>query len=1096
MLKLLINSGQGPVDYTKYVIPTTIDIEDSINTPVLLTFTLANTDAAFVPPVRSSYVQLISTLSPLSVTGAYVYTGLITNSPEFKFLGQSQRAGNLFASAALTRTRFQHFEITIKVTSDEYLLNEKCVPFIASYVNQTMGEILTNIAEVLCPGFYDVSQIQDGDLIPFYAYDPTKKWSDVAKEFADQAQFRYNVINRQIVFAPYGDASLGISYDETTQRQTQFNPTSLSTGILDVPLVNDAIVIGDVEPQQNRDDYFCGDGFTGNFPLKHTIFRGATNLLMQDDWTEQQFNTSLWNIQDLAGQFVLAGALNSIGVPGPIGQSYVLAQSGVELGGTTIVQHGEFQFNDINIGILGGLYNTEASLVPATCVAGFDVRTAPGQTVTVTASGANGIQISPIVSGALVGTPVVTVKNHHYILQTMISARQPVRYQQIYRTLAGTPFGDTEQPSIAEVTFTITDIDLAQAYNTATLNNPFIPAYTPVVTKYTSSGQDLPAFAAYALLNSVNLNLTVNYTLIAQPPQALLQVKGLTGAQPTNALSLTGGQLPPYDLQDLTAMQIGQPLGPEIHYGMGFGIQQDLAGTIAHQGDYDTLEFYSPLFIPGVGARVRLQSWQAGTAVARVQDPVSIGEEAVIVGDNGLRSAIFNDLKPKPRTSYDCDLAAQAMIQDREETQYDGSYTVESLYWDNTQDYPRSGRFLNVTSPQRNISGAQFLVRSVKISVLEMWSEILQFEISFGQDLYLEKLLRRFVAQPQGVAGILQSADTAVAPNVQNLPPPETGFTTFLDNMTDARFFIVTGTRVLFDAGTTLSDVGATGIEVRRSDTGWTQNTQNLLATFTTRQFFLPRSIFDQTWYMRFVNGNQTSRFSRVFRVNYPMVPLPPAGANLILGQILNGNNTTNPSVTVALPATFDRNIYGLQIDRGNKAVEPCQAITLVSDSTTDIQFVDVTGLVLSSEPYSAVTSTGTSIPAGTSLTEVTETVELNGTSPVVTNTVFCAIEKVERNPMTVVLINDSSNTTWLLYVLDNGDLQTRRSSQFRSPAPIFLTDADSGTLTYQLGITTSGEITTTLQAFLTNVLSFQLTSGGDLTFTVNVHPDGKLFTT
>ncbi len=1098
MLKLLINSGQGPVDYTRYVTQSSINIVDSINTPGLLGFTLTNVDGAFVPPIRSAYVQVISTLSPLSTTGTYVFTGFITNQPEHKFLGQSQRAGQMYPQYALTRTRFQHLEVDVKVTSDEYLLNIKAVPFIAAYVNQTMGQIIKNITETLAPGFFDTSGVQDGDLIPFFSYDPTSKWSDVAKEFGDQAQYRYNVVNRKITFVPYGDAPLGISYDETIQRQTQFNPSALNTGVLAVPLVNDAIVVGDVEPQQNRDDYFCGDGFTGNFPLKYSIFHGVSNLLLQEDWTETQFNNSLWNVQDLLGQFILAGALNSVvgagNIASALGQNYILAQSGVELGGTTTLQHGEFQFNDINTGIIGGLYASQGSLTAAGCIAGFDVRTAPATTVTLTSSGANGIQICPIVSGALVGTPVITVQNHHYILQTSVAATMPVRFNQVYRTLAGSPFGNDHLPAQAEVTFTITDIDLAQAYNTATLNNPFIPSYTPVITKYTSTGQPLPSFAAYALLNSIQLNLTCNYTVISQPPQCLLQVAGLTGVQPTNALALTGGQMPPFDLKDPLALQIGSLLGPEIHYAMGFGISQTLVGTIAHVGDYDALEFYSPLEIPGVGARVRLQGWQAGTSVSRVQDPVSIAQEAAIVGDNGLRSAIVTDLKPKPRTSYDCDLAAAAYIEDRELPQYDGSYTVESLFWDNTKDYPKSGRNLSVTAPQRNISGQNFLVRSVKTTVLDMRSEILNFGVSFGQDLYLEKQLRRFIPQPEGTTGLLQPNDTAVAPNPQNLPAPGTGFTTYLDNMTNARFFIITGTKVLFDLGTTLASVGATGIEIRRSDTGWASNSQNLVATISTQQFFLPRSMYDQTWYMRLVNGTKTSRFSRVFRVNYPMVPQPPSQVVVAPGAALDGFLTTNPVVTVSLPASFDRNIYGLQIDRGHMSLAGCPPVTLVSDNPTDIGFVDVIG----------ISDFKTEFPHGTAggggsfdlfQTPITETIQLNGTTPVTTNANFCAISIVERNPQTVVLVNDPNGNTWLVYVLDNGELQARLSTQNRTPPLIYLVDSDTGTTSWQLGVTTDGNVTTTQVAFTTQIPSFQLISDGDLTFTVQVHSNGDLFT-
>lgn len=954
MLKLLINNGDGKgnVDYTHYVVPSSIDVEDSLNTPTLLSFTLANVDGAFKAPVRSAYVTFMSTTSPLSLTGANVVTGFVTNSPQWKFLGVGPRA---------SAQAFQHYELDVKVTSDEYLLNMKSVPFIAAYINQTMGQILTNIANTLCPGFFDTSNVQAGDMVPYFAYDPTHKWSDVAKQFGDQAQYRYQAIGKKIYFAPYGDQPLGISYDETRQKQTQFVPGALNTGVLAVPIVNDCIVIGDVEPQQNRDDYFVGDGFTGTFPLKYSMFHGENDILLQDDWTENTFNTTLWNVKDPLNQFVLAGALNAISVSGGnsapnLGVDYILNQNGLELGGSLVIQHGEFQWNDVSVGIVGGLYGSVGDLSAADCLAGFDIRTAPNTTVSVTASGANGIQMCPIVSGAFVGTPVVSVQNHHYVLQTAISARFPKRYQPIYRNLAGTPFGDNFLPSLAEVTFTITDVDLAQAYNIATLNNPFVPQYVPTITSYTSSGQPLPSFAAYAIFNSINLNCTVNYTLISQPPQALLQAASLTGAIITNPIALTGGQLPPYDSDDPLAMPLGTPITEYQHYTMGFGMENTTA-TVALNGSTDELQFFTNT-IPGVGARIRFQAWQKGHAVSRIQDPVSIANEAALVGDDGERTAVVSDMSPLPRTSYECDQAAQAYITDRENVQYDGDYSVESYFADPTQDYPRSGRKFNVTSPQRGLSGQQLLVRQVRMSVLELRQEILKYDISFGQDLYLEKLLKRFL--PLNPANTLTPQETAVAPDPQNLPVPGTQFTTYLDNLNNAMLSFVNGTQITVDLGAP----PITGVEVRRSDTGWGFNKVNVIGTFTTQVFTLPRTLIDQTWYMRMVNGNQSSRFTRVFRVNYPMVPQAPPFVSVFPGVSSNGVQLSRPQLTVSLPFNFDKNIYGVQVDTGPLQYPAGVQIQVVSDSPTDTRTISIIG----------TNSLGQSV-----LVQVT----LNGTTPV-----------------------------------------------------------------------------------------------------------------
>ena len=59
-MKVLIDSGQGYVDYTQNVVSGTLSIEDSVNVPTLINFTLAATSNNFVVPSRSAYVRIVS----------------------------------------------------------------------------------------------------------------------------------------------------------------------------------------------------------------------------------------------------------------------------------------------------------------------------------------------------------------------------------------------------------------------------------------------------------------------------------------------------------------------------------------------------------------------------------------------------------------------------------------------------------------------------------------------------------------------------------------------------------------------------------------------------------------------------------------------------------------------------------------------------------------------------------------------------------------------------------------------------------------------------------------------------------------------------
>ena len=310
------------------------------------------------------------------------------------------------------------------------------------------------------------------------------------------------------------------------------------TVVVTTPAVNDALVLGDEEPQTKWDNYFVGDGFTSKFRLRHQMFRGASTDLLSDDWTETSFSTDLWTIQDPQGVFSLIGSLNvnQKGVSGNLNETYILGKNGVELGGMLNLQHGEFQFVDTCQGIVGGIY-LNTTLTQANCVAGFQL--SPSGTIVVTASGAGGVIIQPLMNGVRVGPTVVSKPNHHYQLQTWIGGDNWARYQAAYRTLTGqVQYGGRLLQSNADVTFVITDIDLG-AFTAVT--GGFVPnqiptqnadgSFTyiipapPVVTKYTVSNAPLPSFGVYAPINGQNLNLTLSYTLLAQPPQGALEAQ-------------------------------------------------------------------------------------------------------------------------------------------------------------------------------------------------------------------------------------------------------------------------------------------------------------------------------------------------------------------------------------------------------------------------------------------------------------------------------------------------------------------------------------------------------------------------------------------
>jgi hypothetical protein len=523
------------------------------------------------------------------------------------------------------------------------------------------------------------------------------------------------------------------------------------------------------------------------------------------------------------------------------------------------------------------------------------------------------------------------------------------RYDRTYRTLVGEVFGNVKYAGQGTITWLIADTSVDFPNN-------------PNITIYSVSGLTLPEFALFAPINAGGLNLAVTNTLLGLPPQGGLFVRSLYGP--------TANQFPVF------------PPGIEQQYLLGSGMQNQVA-TIADSGDSQVLQFYASSYqtlqgstLPAVGARIRLQTWEAGHAMARVQDPAAIAGEAKIVGDDGHRTAVFSQLNPLPRTSTECDAAGAAIIMDRAGVQYEGTYTFNDYFLDGTvaynpnaisgtlaaSGYPIPGRYLVVTSPVRGISGLQLLVRRVTIKVTELRQEILQLVVDYGPDYYLDKLLPTFNEFRQNV---LTPTDTAIAPTPQQLE--EVG-EFYLPNLDNAKVHgLINGYMCVVDLG----QIPVTGCEVRRADFGWGFPGPLLLKTAKTRFFCLPRKANEEIYFLRQVNGSQFSRFSKVLRILYPLVPQPPPSVNIDFSVPLA------PVIHVNLPLNTDRNIYGVQIDNGGIALAPAGQVTLFSDSPTDARLATVSG-------YDSI---GTFIQ---------ETVLLNGVSPVSTALSFAIVESIQ----------------------------------------------------------------------------------------------------
>lgn len=458
-----------------------------------------------------------------------------------------------------------------------------------------------------------------------------------------------------------------------------------------------------------------------------------------------------------------------------------------------------------------------------------------------------GTRVRAILNGTVLAPEVIVQANHHYILVTRLSADQPHRTQQSFASLGGT-VGGAAIPATVRVTLEVRDLDLAD------------PAAAITTVLYEGELTALPAFAFYAPINSADLHVVMNFLQVTQPIQARLETQA-----PGEA--------------------------PRLRR-LGFGLAaHDATITADPNRNQWALEFYEDT-IPARGEKITLRYRAAGRAQARVRDAASVATEAALAGDDGVRAHVARDLNPAPRTSAEAELAAQAFLADHVLPRYDGRYATWSGLANN---YPRAGRLLAVQNESR-YPAFTALVRSVTSELRELGTERILHTLEFGQPARFEDLLRDFVP----AENVLQPDET------DTLPPVDVSAIgdQFIEDATGLSLTSALFSNLAVDMGAP-PPAGGT-YEVRRSDQGWSAagapgTLHNLVASFTTQTFLLPRTSRSHVYFVRPVAADgRTSRYSAVLAVHYPLIPAAPAALGVQFGADDQGKPVIRAEIAVA----------------------------------------------------------------------------------------------------------------------------------------------------------------------------------------------------
>lgn len=651
-MKLTIDNldGRGAQDYTAFLdAGRSPRVLRKLNRPAELQFSLVTGEGDFVVPVTGARVTLGRS------NGSDVFTGYVARTPAYQYLGWTEK-GPLY-----------RYEVV--ALSDAMMLDQKAPPPHPPFVARSAGDALRQLSQDALPGWFDCSGVEAGDSIPYYSVDPAKKWSAAAAEIGLVGRCSYRDDNGKLLFAPLAANTYALA-----ENGAGFSPGHLELRSVN-RLVNDLTILGELEPSAHVKDYFVGDGYTSRFYLSQVPFtRGDAvplynRTILNEEYAE--LDATRWAVTDPQHAIsVSGGKLQVAGGTGVGGQTVLDFIEKIELGGATVLQHGDAVFNAPSNGVIGGLYAGTVST--AGCLAGFRI----------TPAGANS-NIQALIGGSVTGTVLGTQAGHHYVFTTRLYGTEVYRLQQAFHSSlhpAGSARGGNAVACDIRVVLEVHDIDPADP---GTQVAPATVLYDGVIT-------NAPGFCTYAPINARSMQCSVAFTDIWLAVDVLVR-----------------STLPEQSPRTRRTGSLRE-------------------GAECYVSNLE-LAFY-PEYVPASNETIEVTYRSRGHARARVSDPASIAAHQRGL-DDGVRGAVRQIGMPAPRTAADCETAALAMLDDGG-AGWTGEYQAWSSFLPGGAADIFPGDGLAVDVPSR---GASFsaIVREVDVALLDLAGENSRYTLRF-----------------------------------------------------------------------------------------------------------------------------------------------------------------------------------------------------------------------------------------------------------------------------------------------------------------------------------------------------------------------------
>jgi hypothetical protein len=685
------------------------------------------------------------------------------------------------------------YPLFVSALGDEMLLDRQPIPQTGAVYGASAGsaaQAMLTRSEV--QGITTALSLATMDVSDFQALS-SRTWSENIAALAAASRNAYLLQNSTLSLNPVGTVTHALSESAGTLSLSNLQIATANA------LANDITVCGQEEPAAYVTEFFQGDGTTVLFDLACDPWKlpSSKTKTFVEEFQGSILNPQFWIVDDPGSAVHLtASGLTCAGGNGILGNTVISAFSTLEMGGGLLLETNAVQFGQQTSGILNGLYFGGETSLPG-CLAGFQI----GQ------SGA-AATIAPILNGAVAGSTFTAVAGHTYALRLRFYSNEAQRILQSYYisgALGGFErFGADLLPATGSFVFEVQD----------TTNGV---AGTPVILYAGPFGGSPAPWCVYAPLNASFLDCSIG--------------------------SVTIEHLPPNWVTSTP------PNGSAVIRRIGTTAQ----GADCTLESTGKLRFYATS-TPQPGELIAVSYRTGRRSVARFSSAASIAAESLGGKLPGTAAWIGTVTNPAPRSSADCENAAQAILalSTSRAAAWAGQYTA----WNPEQQgdiWP--GDILAIAATSAGIT-ANLVVRSVEINLSATAPTLAKYTISFANDWADSLSIRTSASIPADAWLPLQ---------------PET--VTPLANLDSLTVTSITGSQIQISAGVTPPTGG--GFEVRRSDYSFTPGPgPDLVLRSPVANFAIPRQAAIERYYIRMYDASTPpsySRFSSALFVNLPL---------------------------------------------------------------------------------------------------------------------------------------------------------------------------------------------------------------------------------